>query len=134
MKRQFIVNDEILIKENGIKIQKGKKWCPYGEHWCFQSSFRASQSYCKTCFAVYLRAHRSKQEVKEHRHKSKIASIEEVTKRVLALEQLLTDILNCQHCQSRGYVFNHENKMFVCDCRLIAKRKVALMKAGPSCS
>jgi hypothetical protein len=111
MKRQHIINDQIVIKE--------KKWCPFGKHWRDSTHFGPSQSYCKKCLALYR---------EDLKNRKRVASIEKVTKRVIALEQLLTDILTCKACASRGYIVNHEKKVFLCDCRILAKQKVAAIK------
>lgn len=71
---------------------------------------------------------------KEQLHQRKLTVLQEMRSRVEALEQILAGILLCTICQSRGYIYNHENKIFVCDCRLVAKQKVVAMKAALSCS
>lgn len=120
-KRLKIVDDEITILE---PVRKGKpagrkqdryeyKWCPYNKHWCSDRNFTALATYCRKCMNTYNKRKYYRPE-----------TVERLEREVAAITELLLIVFACDKCASKGYVINHENKVFACGCRAIAKQQV----------
>jgi len=97
----------------------GQKWCAYYQHWVKESEFwKGTVSYCKECMKQWKR---------DKSEKKRRASVAKLVDEVKALRDIISLVFMCENCQSKGYFVNHENKVFICDCRQIARRKLKEM-------
>lgn len=100
-KIQIINGDEVTYR-----VIRKKKTCGDCHKRIPIEDFGAAR-YCKPCMSV-------RREIKAQGPDAQIAVL---VKRLAGLEKLFAAVFACELCQSKGYVLNHENKVFPCSCR-----------------